>query len=126
MNRPCAGRKIVALVAAYAVALQAILVVFAGSLTGTMALADQPICASIGLGGAGKTPTGGDGPAGHSHDCLAACAVGCCATAGGPQAPATAVIVTPRSGPIAAPIHVAPPLAQTVTGAHRSRAPPLG
>ena len=126
MDRPRAGRTIVALVAAYAVALQALLIVFAGPVAGTAALADQPICASLGLGGAGKTPSGGDGPAGHTHDCLAACAAGHCAGAGELQTTATAALVAPRSAPVAALHPFAPPSAQTVTGAHRSRAPPLG
>jgi hypothetical protein len=125
MDRPHAGRTIVALAAAYAVALQAILIVFAGPVAGT-ALADQPICSSVGLGGAGKTPAGGDGPAGRTHDCLAACTAGCCAAAGGPQTTATAATAAPRSAPVVAVHRVAPPSAQTVTGAHRSRAPPLG
>jgi hypothetical protein len=126
MTKPHAGRTIVALVAAYAVALQAILIVFAGPVAGTAALADQPICSFVGLGGAGKTPAGGGGPAGHTHDCLAACTAGCCAAAGGLQPTATAALAAPRSAPVAALHRVAPPSAQTATGAHRSRAPPLG
>ena len=82
------------LVAAYAVAVQAILIVVAGPLAGATAFADRPICSSLGAGAAGKGPDGS--PAGHAHDCLAACLTGCCAVPP-PEVPLAVVLYAPRS-----------------------------
>jgi len=125
MNRRHFGRTVVALAAAYAVALHAILIVFAGALGGATVFADQPTCAWAGGAGPGKAPDD-NAPAGHGHDCLAACMTGCCA---GPAAQGlgAAFIYAPRSAPIIVAVRdTAPAFRLSATGANRSRAPPLG
>jgi hypothetical protein len=114
------ARAAVALIAAYAVALQTILLVLAGPLPGATTFAAVPICSAGGAGAAGSAPGG------HAHDCLAACLTGCCCGA--------AAVPAPASGLVSAPVPVqrlgaASEAASTswldLTRAHRSRAPPL-
>jgi len=111
----------VALAAAYAVALQAILLAIGapGGVAGE--LAALPICSTL-----GSTQGGGhSAPGGQTHDCLGAC-LGCgCGT---PVCPTAG----PALGYAPAPLHIiaaavtARPLLQLrATGAHRSRAPPF-
>jgi len=112
-------RATVALVAAYAVALQTILLVFAGTVPGATSFAATPICS-----GSGST-----GPAspGHSQDCLTACLTGCCYGAPAVPVPEAAVAYAPESAPtVTAAIEAAAAPQPGITAAHRSRAPPLG
>lgn len=110
-----------ALVAAYAVALQTILLVFGGPIAGAADHAAQPICSHFGVGGNGSAP------AGLGHDCLAACLTGCCCGAIAVPAPGAAVASAPESAQtVAVAVAGAPILRLSATGAHRSRAPPLG
>jgi len=114
-------RATVALIAAYAVALQTILLVFAGALPGTPSLASTPICSSVGTAGTGSVP------AGHSQDCLTACLTGCCCGAAAVPLPAATVAYARESERIViAAIEPAATPRPSVTAAHRSRAPPLG
>jgi hypothetical protein len=113
-------RATVALIAAYAVALQTILLVFAGAVpAGATSLAAMPICS-----GAGST-----GPAspGHSQDCLTACLTGCCCGAAAMPLPGAAVAYVPESAQaVTAAVAVVPATRSGTMAAHRSRAPPLG
>jgi len=113
-------RAVLALVTAYAVALEVVLLAVAGPLAGDAAFAAQPICSH--LGAAGSAPA----PAGPYCDCLGACLAGCC-TAPSPPPPAVAVIHklgTARTISVA--LALAPLLRSSAAAAHRSRAPPLG
>jgi hypothetical protein len=109
-----------ALIAAYAVALQTILLVLTVPITGTAAFAAQPICSN----GAAAT---GSAPHGHDHDCLAACLTGCCCGTTVLPTPGAAVAYAPERAlavvAAIAPVSTSP---LSVTAAHRSRAPPLG
>jgi hypothetical protein len=116
-TRSC-SRAIVALVAAYALALQAILLAFGALPAGAGEFAAVPICSSLG--------TGHPAPAGHAPDCLGACLTGCCG--GVPLLPAPAMLTADASIPmpaVAAMAETAPPSYLRPARAHRSRAPPL-
>lgn len=114
-------RATVALLAAYAVALQTILLVFAGTVPGAAPFAATPICSAIGTAGTGSVP------AGHSQDCLAACLTGCCCGATAVPVPGTTVAYAPEPAQtVTAIIDTAITMRPGVTAAHRSRAPPLG
>jgi hypothetical protein len=115
------ARAAVAVVAAYAVALQTILLVFGGSIAGADHLFGQTICSHDGGG------TNDSAPVGHGRDCLAACLTGCnCGAAAvpvrdsallyGPQ-PLQFVTVSGQATPAIWP---------SAIRAHRSRAPPPG
>jgi hypothetical protein len=114
------SRPLLALVAAYAIALQAVLLVVAGPMSGPGSVV-APLCSHAG-GGSGGT---GPAPAGRGCDCLATCLAGCCGAAAAP-APRTAIFYAPGllrtavAAPVASP---APRL--SAAAAHRSRAPPL-
>jgi len=112
-------RPALALLAAYAIALQSLLFGVVGPLPGLEQISAAPICSHSGSGGTDPAAPG------HSHDCLAACLAGCCAA---PALPAAG------SGVVHAPIAIRtaalaperePPARAGATGAHRSRAPPL-
>jgi hypothetical protein len=113
-------RAAVALIAAYAVALQTILLVLTVPIAGTAAFAAQPICSH----GAATT---GSAPNGHAHDCLGACLTGCCCGTTVLPTPEAAVACAPQRAPsvvaVIAPVSTLP---LSVTAAHRSRAPPPG
>jgi hypothetical protein len=113
---------IVALLAAYAVALQALLLAAAAPVAGAMEItgdpAALPICSGVGAGHSM--------PVNHDHGCLGACLAGCCGSA--PAAPhsVAVVLVAPSAE------YAVTPVLQSVTvppfraaGAHRSRAPPI-
>ncbi len=116
------ARAVVALVAAYAVALQAILLVLGGPIAGAGDFAAQPICSAFGAAGTGSAPVG------HEHDCLAACLIGCCCGATAAPAPGAILVyaLKPARTVGAAGEAATPTLRLSATGAHRSRAPPLG
>jgi hypothetical protein len=113
-------RATVALIAAYAVALQTILLVIAGAVPGATQFAATPICSAIGTSGTGSAPSG------HSQDCLAACLTGCCCGAAAVPAPGTTIAYAPEPAPtVIAAIEAATATRPGITAAHRSRAPPL-
>jgi hypothetical protein len=114
-------RATVALIAAYAVALQTILLVFAGTVPGATSLAATPICSSLGTAGTGSVPPG------HSQDCLIACLTGCCCGAAAMPVPGATVAYAPEPPQtVIAAIEATATLRPGATVAHRSRAPPLG
>ena len=113
-------RATVALIAAYAVALQTILLVFAGTVPGATQYAATPICSAIGTAGTGSVPPG------HSQDCLAACLTGCCCGTAAVPVPGTAIGYAPEPAQtVTAAIEAAAAMRPGITAAHRSRAPPL-
>jgi|GEM_PF-6113497 len=114
------GRRlnaVLALAAAYAVAVQVVLVAVAGPLATGVAFAGQPLCSHFGAGG--STP-----PAGHAGVCIGVC-FGCCC---GPS-----ICPTPTPEMTYAPVPaqaialarvVAPHVVVRILDAHRCRAPP--
>jgi hypothetical protein len=113
-------RATAALIAAYAVALQTILLVFAGVVPGATQFAATPICSTIGTAGSGSVPPG------HSQDCLAACLTGCCCGAAAVPVPGTTIAYAPEPAQtVTAAIEAASAMRPGITAAHRSRAPPL-
>jgi hypothetical protein len=113
------SRSALALVAAYAFALQAILLAVGGPVAGADSFA-APICSHSGAGGTGSAP------AGRGCDCLANCLAGCCGGAAAP-APGTTLIYTPEPLQTAVAALAVVPTPRSSAGiAHRSRAPPLG
>jgi len=112
------ARAVLALVAAYAVALQATLLGFGGALQAGSAA--SPICAG--------SIAGGDQPAPSAPccDCLAACLIGC-GVASAISPPQTAVVYAPQPLQRLAATGVLRSTALPyANGAHRSRAPPAG
>jgi hypothetical protein len=104
----------IALAAAYAVALQAVLLAF--GVPGAGGVAAVPICSAA---------AGHSAPAGQSQDCLDACLTGCCSGAPICPTPAAIAICTPAPAQmLAAAPEIEPLPAARVANAHRSRAPP--
>jgi len=118
MNYRLRLRAIPALIAAYALALQVVLLAFACPLAGGSAIAAQPICSHAG----GSVPT----PIPPCCDGLGACLAGCCA-APALQASGTAILSVRES---ARPFFILLDLARSyypsAFAAHRARAPPVG
>jgi hypothetical protein len=115
------ARAAVALVAAYAVALQTILLVFGGSLAGAAGFAGQPICSHSGAA------TTSPAPAGPGRDCLAACLSGCMCGAIAVPVRGAALLYAPQPlQTLAAAAEAAPAMPLSASRAHRSRAPPPG
>src|SRR5215469_10565707 len=85
------ARIAIALIAAYAVALQALLLAVVAPTAGAAGVV--PICASVGDRAAAL---GGDGQAGHGQDCLDACLNGCCCGAPLLPAPPRALYFAPQ------------------------------
>jgi hypothetical protein len=113
------ARAVLALVTAYALALQVVLLAVACPLPGGAAFAATPICSHSGAGGSVPAPPG------QCCGCLGACLAGCGA-APASQRPSVAVRSTPgTAGAIAVALDPGPLARSSVTGAHRSRAPPL-
>jgi hypothetical protein len=120
MNTRRHVRAAVALITAYAVALQMILLALVGPMGGTTQFTAQPICSTIGAAGTGSVPPG------HSQDCLTACLTGCSCGAAAVPVPGTAVAYVPEPAQIViAAIEAAATSRPGMTAAHRSRAPPL-
>jgi hypothetical protein len=108
--------------AAYAVALQAILLAFGVPGAGAAGLATGAICASH----ASSVGGGSSAPAGHGQDCLDACLTGCCCGAPVLPAPGPAIAYAPALlQTIAVTFETRPILPHSAVQAHRSRAPPL-
>jgi hypothetical protein len=122
MHPPHYTRSLVALVAAYALALQTVLLTFGGAVAAVGGGAGSAICAhrSADTG----VPPVGPGP--HSQGCLAACLTGCCCALIAVPPPSAQATRAPRalttSADATAPVAIALP---RVTGRHRSRAPPI-
>ncbi len=111
------ARAAVALIAAYAVALQMILLALVGPMS-TTHFAAQPICSTFGA-------ATGSVPPGHSQDCLAACLTGCCCGATVVPVPGATVAYAPETAlTVIAAIEAATAMRPGMTAAHRSRAPP--
>jgi hypothetical protein len=109
----------IALVAAYAVALQALLLAVVASSAGAASvtrIAELPLCAST---------SNHSTPAGHGQDCLDACLTGCCC--GAPLMPAAPRALYSAPKPLqalAVALNVDTPVPVRAAKAHRSRAPP--
>jgi hypothetical protein len=114
------GRALLALIAAYAVALQAVLLAVGGPAFGATQFAAVPICSPFG------STVPGHAPPRHGHDCLlATCVAGCCWASHAAPSPDLAVIHAPDlARASAAAADAAPILRLSLTRAHRSRAPP--
>lgn len=118
MSMRQSARTLVALAAAYAVALQALLLAVGVPVTGASEFAAVPICSSFGAGHSA--------PAGHTQDCLGACLTGCCCGAAVFPAPGLAMAYAPVPLlRIAAAPEIAPTSRFSAARANRSRAPPL-
>jgi hypothetical protein len=114
------ARAAVALIAAYAVALQMILLALVGPMS-TTHFAVQPVCSAFGAAGTGSVPPG------HSQDCLAACLTGCCCGAITVPVPGATFAYAPEPAQtVTAAIEAGTATRPGMTAAHRSRAPPLG
>lgn len=120
MRPPHYTRVLVALVAAYALALQTVLLTFGGAVAGDGT--GPPICAH-------RTTDTGTPPAGpdhHNQGCLAVCLSGCCCALIAVPPPSVQATRAPPAlttiDDATAPTPIALP---HVTGRHRSRAPPL-
>jgi hypothetical protein len=112
------ARALVALAAAYAVALQAILLAIGGPAAGAAQFVAPPICSTLGAGH--------DAPAGHGNDCCWACLGGCwCGASVLPDHDAPIARAPAPQQAIVASIEPPLLLLHGATGAHRSRAPPL-
>jgi hypothetical protein len=113
------ARAAVALIAAYAVALQMILLALVGPMGATQS-AVQPVCSAFGAAGTGSVPPG------HAQDCLAACLTGCCCGAIAVPVPGATFAYAPEPAQtVIAAIEAATAMRPGMTAAHRSRAPPL-
>jgi hypothetical protein len=117
-------RAIVAVAAAYAVALQATFLALGGLAAGPMDPRASFGASSLCLSSRSATPH--PAPGGHEHDCSAICAACCCsAPVASASAPAIAYEKVP-AGLIAAAGVIVPTWRFYADRAHRSRAPPLG
>ena len=111
------ARAFVALAAAYAVALQAILLAIGGPVADAREFAVLPICSSLGAGHSA--------PVGHAGGCLGTCLGCCCGTPVYP-APGPAMTYAPMPAQTIVVAFIATPLLLvSATGANRCRAPPL-
>jgi hypothetical protein len=130
MTRRHNMRALVAAAAAYALALQAILLAFGASI-GTQGggLGGPPICSglatavdpAVGSGRSAPDPA----PLGHLGGCPGPC-LGCCCCPLACRIPAPIATYAPAPAPIVSVAFAAmPPFPAGVPAAHRSRAPPL-
>jgi len=114
-------RTLVALAAAYALALQAILLAV-GPLAGGARFGALPICSGLGS----AADAGHSSPAGHGQNCPGACLGCCCGTPVCPAPPMPALSYAPAPLETLAAALVPPPrLPVRADAAHRSRAPPF-
>jgi hypothetical protein len=114
-------RATVALIAAYAVALQTLLLTFGGVVPGAAQAAAVPLCSASRAAG----PPGPASPA-PGHDCLAACLTGCCCGGATVPGPGIAIAYLPEPAQtVAVAIETTAALPSGIAPAHRSRAPPL-
>ncbi len=113
----------IALAAAYAVALQTVLLAFGVPSAGGVAAV--PLCSAAAGHSAPAGQSQGDSR-GHSQDCLTACLTGCCSSAPICPMPAAATIYVPAPAQqmLTVASDVEPLCAARAANAHRSRAPP--
>jgi hypothetical protein len=105
------------LAAAYAVALQAILLATAVPVAGAAGVGTIPICANA---------AGHSVPASSGQDCLDACLTGCGGAVPVCPAPPAAAIYAPAVEQTMAPaLDAGPRFTARASNAHRSRAPPV-
>lgn len=117
MKTPQTARAVLALVAAYAVALQAVALGIAGAHVGGVTV--SLICSHA---------SGGDGPStpsGHGHDPSAPC-LGCCYVAAPSQPPVAGIAASEPRRTVVAGTGLAPAMAVRAAAANRPRAPPVG
>jgi hypothetical protein len=117
------GQRIIALVAAYAIALAGLLANFGGAQMAAAAAAQTGgvICHSDLAGSPGHFPDGGT-----SDVCADSCCTGCLMlVAALPPPPVTAVAFAPSASERIVPPAVTAFVASPQTESHRSRAPPL-
>ena len=116
-------QRLIALAAAYAIALSGLIANFGGAQMAA-AGATQPdfaICHSDGVNSPAPSPDGGT-----SKTCFDDCCTGCLMlSAALPAPPATAIARISSAGERIAPLADAPFVATPHTKSHRSRAPPL-
>src|ERR1700689_1001853 len=120
-------RAIVALVAAYGVALQATFLAIGGLVAGPMDLGSN-LGSSVGASSLCLSSRAGaerHAPGGHGHDCSAACAAFCGVAPAAPVSAAAAAYEKVPAGLIAAAAVIIPTWRFNAGRAHRSRAPPL-
>jgi hypothetical protein len=116
-------RAIVALVAAYAVALQGAFLAIGGLAADPNAgarLGASSLCLSSRLGAEHPAPSG------HEHGCPAACGICCCSAPATTTSAATTAYDHVPAGLIVAATVIAPTRRFDADRAYRSRAPPLG
>jgi hypothetical protein len=114
------ARTAIALVAAYAVALQALLLAAIASSASVDGVTALPICAS-----AHASPAS-NGGTGQSQDCLDACLTGCCCGVPILPLPPKAADAAPKPLHVLAAAHESDVLVPVrAAKAHRSRAPPV-
>ena len=121
-DRHSLGRRVVAIAAAYLVALSAVIANFAAARMAAEAIADPlgVICHTGNIGA--PSPSGDQNDAGHCIDNCSAC---CFAFAALPPAPAPLhgiALPIPAAMPLAAPVIIG----RLASKSHRSRAPPRG
>ena len=112
------ARAIVAVAAAYAVALQGLLLAI-GPPFGADELGARQLCSS-----SGATPSG-QAPPGHSPGCCDACLTCCCGVAAAVAPGTSGGYVLGGAHKLAPAVELVPVPQPGVAGAHRPRAPPL-
>jgi hypothetical protein len=118
-------KRIIALAAAYAIALSGLIASFGGAQMAAAAAA-QPgiICHTDFAGGSAPSPDGNTGKT-DSKTCIDDCCVGCLMlTAALPPPPVTAVVIPRSVSERVAPPAIAVLVSGPKTKSHRSRAPP--
>jgi hypothetical protein len=113
-------RPALALLAAYAVALQAISFVGFGDAASAGGGFVAPVCSHSGTGGTGRAP------AGHGCGCVAGCLAGCCGAMAAQQPGMAVMYQPPMARSIVGSLDTDPALPLSAIGSNRSRAPPLG
>lgn len=117
-------RAFVALAAAYALALQAILLAV-GPLGGSAEFGGLPICSGLGSGPGSGHSRGPLAPLGHAGDCVGTC-LGCSCGSPACHLAGPAMTYAPGAAQIViVAFAAAPPFHVGVFAAHRSRGPPL-
>lgn len=116
------ARTMVALLAAYAVALQSMLLAVGAPVIAAPEFAGQssslPICSGAG--------PGSSIPVDHDHSCIGACLADCCGNTSVTPHLIAAVLEVPRAGrAVTVALESIPALPFPTAGAHRSRAPPF-